>query len=139
MRRGRPGQRRRSMTNVDARTEPVLPGSPSRSDIAAYSENAARRVLDAPEATLLDLVDRLLTKGVMASGDLTLGVAGIDLIYLRLSALLCAADRVLPLDSTQPPRRRRSARIRPTAARGAFKTAPLADSDSRRRGSRGPR
>ena len=88
---------------------------------------------------LSHLVDRLLTKGVMASGDLTLGVAGIDLIYLRLSALLCAADRVLPLDSTQPPRRRRSARTRATAARGAFKTAPLADSDSRRRGPRGPR
>ena len=32
----------------------------------------------------------------MANGDVTLGVAGIDLIYLRLSALLCAADRVLP-------------------------------------------
>ena len=38
----------------------------------------------------------LLNKGVMANGDVTLGVAGIDLIYLRLSALLCAADRVLP-------------------------------------------
>ena len=44
----------------------------------------------------------------MANGDVTLGVAGIDLIYLRLSALLCAADRVLP--SGEPPvapRRRR--------------------------------
>jgi hypothetical protein len=44
----------------------------------------------------------------MATGDVTLGVAGIDLIYLRLSALLCAADRVLP----QEPRKRRS-RTRP--------------------------
>jgi hypothetical protein len=25
-----------------------------------------------------------------------IGLAGVDLIYLRLSALLCAADRVLP-------------------------------------------
>lgn len=49
-----------------------------------------------PESTVLDVIDELLNKGVMANGDVTLGVAGIDLIYLRLSALLCAADRVLP-------------------------------------------
>ena len=40
-------------------------------------------------------------KGVVADGDVTLGVAGIDLIYLRLSALLCAADRVLPPDPSR--------------------------------------
>lgn len=56
----------------------------------------AEYVLDAPDATMLDLLDHLLNKGVMATGDVTLGVAGIDLIYLRLSSLLCAADRVLP-------------------------------------------
>ena len=54
------------------------------------------QVLEAPESTVLDLLDNLLNKGVMANGDVTLGVAGIDLIYLRLSVLLCAADRVLP-------------------------------------------
>ena len=54
------------------------------------------QVLEAPESSVLDLVDRLLNKGVMANGDVTLGVAGVDLIYLRLSALLCAADRLLP-------------------------------------------
>ncbi len=54
------------------------------------------QILDAPQTTVLDLVDELLNKGVVAHADVTLGVAGIDLIYLRLSALLCAADRVLP-------------------------------------------
>ena len=38
----------------------------------------------------------------MANGDLTLGVAGVDLIYVRLAALLCAADRVLPRDPSAP-------------------------------------
>jgi hypothetical protein len=75
------------------------------------NDNVADQVLEAPEASLLDLLDNLLNKGVMANGDVTLGVAGIDLIYLRLSALLCAADRVLP-KAAQPaaarrPRRRR--------------------------------
>jgi hypothetical protein len=54
------------------------------------------QVFDTEEESLLDLLDHVLNKGVMATGDLTLGVAGIDLIYVRLSALLCAADRVLP-------------------------------------------
>ena len=73
-------------------------------------ETVADQVLDPPESTLLDLLDNLLNKGVMANGDVTLGVAGIDLIYLRLSTLLCAADRVLPRASAavpSPPRRSR--------------------------------
>ena len=81
---------------------------PSKS--AAPNDTVADQLLDAPESTLLDLLDNLLNKGVMANGDVTLGVAGIDLIYLRLSALLCAADRVLPEHAQpamrRPPRRR---------------------------------
>jgi hypothetical protein len=68
------------------------------------------RVLESPDSSLLDLLDHVLNKGVMASGDVTLGVAGIDLIYLRLSTLLCAADRVLPSDTDRKPRRSRHRR-----------------------------
>jgi hypothetical protein len=46
----------------------------------------------------------------MLNADVTLGVAGIDLIYLRLSSLLCAADRILP---PGPPSRRVNPRPRP--------------------------
>jgi hypothetical protein len=28
------------------------------------------------------------------SGDVMLSIAGVDLVYLRLSVLLCAADRI---------------------------------------------
>jgi hypothetical protein len=66
----------------------------------------ADAVLDDPETSVLDVLDHVLTKGVMATGDVTLGVAGVDLIYLRLSALLCATDRVMPAA------RRRRARTR---------------------------
>ena len=72
----------------------------------------AEQVLGAPESTVLDLLDSLLNKGVMANGDITLGVAGIDLIYLRLSTLLCAADRVLPSAATGPNRKMRRRRPR---------------------------
>jgi hypothetical protein len=53
-------------------------------------------VNDEPESSLLDLVDHLLQQGVVITGDVVLGISNIDLIYLRASLLLCAADRVLP-------------------------------------------
>jgi hypothetical protein len=68
--------------------------------------SVANHVLGTPESSVLELIDSLLNKGVMANGDVTLGVAGIDLIYLRLSAILCAADRVLPPSSPAPKDRR---------------------------------
>jgi hypothetical protein len=49
--------------------------------------------------SLLDLVDNLLNKGVVLTGEVTLGIAGVDLVYARLTVLLCAADRVLPTDA----------------------------------------
>jgi hypothetical protein len=47
------------------------------------------------EQSLLDVVDNLLNKGVVISGDAVLGVADVDLVYLKLSALLCAADKLV--------------------------------------------
>ena len=80
----------------------------ARASRPPVTDTVADQVLDPPESTLLDLLDNLLNKGVMANGDVTLGVAGIDLIYLRLSALLCAADRILPPgDRPVAPRRTR--------------------------------
>jgi hypothetical protein len=61
----------------------------------------------AEETSLLDLVDNLLTRGVVVSGDVVLGLADVDLVYLRLSALLCAADKVLPSARGRKRRRRR--------------------------------
>jgi hypothetical protein len=37
---------------------------------------------------LVDLLDRVLTTGVVVSGDITLSIAGIDLVYISLHALL---------------------------------------------------
>ena len=54
------------------------------------------RVLGSEDASLLDIVDNVLNKGVMLTGDVTIALAQVDLVYARLSLLLCAADRVLP-------------------------------------------
>jgi Gas vesicle protein len=54
----------------------------------------ARAIFATSDSSLLDVIDNLLTKGVVVSGDVVLGLAGVDLIYARLSLLLCAADRL---------------------------------------------
>ena len=40
------------------------------------------------QVTLLELVDRVLNKGVALSGDITLSVADVDLVYVGLRVLL---------------------------------------------------
>src|SRR5262245_49326663 len=62
------------------------------------STTRAELVLGDEDASLLDVVDNVLNKGVVLSGDLTIALAQVDLIYARLSLLLCAADRVLPIE-----------------------------------------
>jgi hypothetical protein len=42
------------------------------------------------QVTLVDLVDRVLNKGVVLTGDLTLAVADVDLVYVGLRVLLAS-------------------------------------------------
>jgi hypothetical protein len=79
----------------------------ARRSLAKREPTTADRVLDRSEETLLDALDHLLDKGVVATGDVTLGVAGVDLIYLRLSAILCAMDRIMPAPEGSSRRRHR--------------------------------
>lgn len=46
------------------------------------------------KVTLLELLDRLLDKGVMAKGEIVLSVAEIDLIYLNLGLLLSSVKTI---------------------------------------------
>jgi hypothetical protein len=43
------------------------------------------------QVTLVELVDRVLNAGVVISGDITLSVAGVDLVYVGLRVLLASA------------------------------------------------
>jgi hypothetical protein len=45
------------------------------------------------EVTLLDLLDRILDKGVILFGDVTISVADVDLIYLGLKVLLTSVEK----------------------------------------------
>jgi hypothetical protein len=53
-------------------------------------------IIEHADQSLLEIIDHVLNKGVLVNGEVFLGVAGVDLVYLRVSALLCAADRVQP-------------------------------------------
>ena len=54
----------------------------------------AERPLLEQQVTLLELVDRVLNKGVVLSGDITLAVAGVDLVYVGLRVLLASAGTI---------------------------------------------
>lgn len=43
---------------------------------------------DVVETSLVDLLDRLLGSGVVLSGDLTISLAGVDLVTIKLRALV---------------------------------------------------
>jgi hypothetical protein len=44
------------------------------------------------DVSLLEVLDRVLDKGVIVAGDLTISVADVDLIYLGLRVLLCSVE-----------------------------------------------
>ena len=43
-------------------------------------------------ATLCDTLDRVLDVGAVVEGELTISVAGIDLVYINLSALVASVE-----------------------------------------------
>lgn len=57
--------------------------------------HSVAHLLDSPDSSLVDVVDSLLDKGVVLDGEVVLGLADVDLIYLRLAAILVAADKIL--------------------------------------------
>ena len=74
----------------------ATPRPPSRvSTPAPPPSRHVARIVDQSDSSLLDVLDNLLNRGVVLNAELVLALADVDLVYVRLSALLCAADRVL--------------------------------------------
>ncbi|HEV2250825.1 MAG TPA: gas vesicle protein [Candidatus Limnocylindria bacterium] len=46
------------------------------------------------ELSVLDLADRLLNRGVVITGEATISVGGVDLIYLGLNLILTATESI---------------------------------------------
>ena len=51
------------------------------------------------QVTLVELVDRVLNKGVVLSGDITLSVADVDLVYVGLRVLLASVASLERLEA----------------------------------------
>ena len=78
---------------------PVPPPPPrSVKRVQRPTRRQVARIVTDSDASLLDVLDNLLSKGVVLNAELVLALANVDLVYVRLSALLVAADRLLPAD-----------------------------------------
>ncbi len=51
-----------------------------------------RELVDDDDSSILELLDRLLNKGVVVAGDIAISVADVDLIYLRAQLLLSSVE-----------------------------------------------
>jgi hypothetical protein len=54
--------------------------------------SAPGRLARGREVALVDVLDRLLSGGVVLSGDITLSIADVDLVYLCLRVLITPAE-----------------------------------------------
>ena len=62
------------------------------------------------QLSVLDLVDRLLNRGVVITGEATISVAGVDLIYLGLNVLLTAVETIAQKEAREAKAREKDAR-----------------------------
>lgn len=47
------------------------------------------------ELALVDLLDRLLAGGVVLAGDITISLAGVDLVHISLRALISSVSTLV--------------------------------------------
>lgn len=78
--------------------QPKRPPAPKpvRRGSAPPASTVARIIDEHSDTSLLDVIDNLLKQGVVVNADVILALADVDLIFIRLSAIMCAADRMLP-------------------------------------------
>ena len=67
--------------------------------LAASSLTAIDNLAAEERLSLLEVLDRVLNTGVVIVGDLTISVAGIDLVYLSVRALLTSVETARSLDA----------------------------------------
>jgi len=51
-------------------------------------------VISKEKVTLLEILDRVLDKGVTITGDITISVADVDLVYIALRVLISSIETV---------------------------------------------
>jgi gas vesicle structural protein len=54
----------------------------------------SREVTDSTKVALVELLDRVIDRGVILAGDITISVADVNLIYLGLRVMLASVERM---------------------------------------------
>lgn len=86
----------------------------------------ASPALRSREVSLVDLLDRVLSAGVVIAGDITIAIADVDLVRISLRALVASASTVLGVaDEERPPAI--AATRRPAIGGGAEQATIAAD------------
>lgn len=63
---------------------------------AEVSRRESGTVRDSREIALVDLLDRLLAGGVVITGDVTISLAGVDLVRVSLRAIITSIQESTP-------------------------------------------
>lgn len=79
----------------------ITPASRAPVRAARGGRREVARIIDPDESTLLDVVDNLLNRGVVVNAEIVLALANVDLVHVRLAALLSAADRLRRSDDEE--------------------------------------
>ena len=86
---------------ADLRQLPPGPEAWTAAAPLAWEEDYLKHVPDARErCSLCEALDRILNKGAVVTGEVTISVAGIDLIYLGLQILLTSVETARQLGSS---------------------------------------
>ncbi len=79
--------------------------TPDRVRSAVAVDAAAQRYQKpryAERVALVDLLDRVLAGGVVVAGDVTLSIAGVDLVRISLRALVASVAAIDKSDAAEP-------------------------------------
>lgn len=73
------------------------------SGVVTSQEVSPRSVRDTREIALVDLLDRLLAGGVVLTGDITISLAGVDLVRVSLRAIITSINQAtMHIDDGEP-------------------------------------
>lgn len=64
----------------------------ARADAAGIEVFGAGGAGDPTQHSLVELINHVLDRGVVVTGDVTISVAGVDLVYLGLNAVLTSVS-----------------------------------------------
>lgn len=73
---------------------PEDPGARGEEELAVELDLWESSLARDEGSSLVDLINRVLDKGVVITGNVTISVAGVDLVYLGLNAVLTSVSSI---------------------------------------------